>query len=97
MIGEKSQACADQLADRKSRDNPTNYKNVGVERHFNQGQSLANIRLTPGSYDAIVPNSDSVTLNTNAIPEPTNAAFPPAGDLVVSMAATPAPMTCNAW
>ena len=40
---------------------------------FYQGQSLASIGLTPGSYGFTIPSGDSVTLNISAIPEPNSA------------------------
>ena len=42
---------------------------------FYQGQSLTSIGLTPGSYGFTIPSGDSVTLNINAIPEPTTSAL----------------------
>ena len=40
---------------------------------FHQGESLASIGLTSGSYGFTIPSGDSVTLNISAIPEPTSA------------------------
>ena len=38
---------------------------------FYQGQTLASLGLTPGSYSFTIPSGNLVTLNINAIPEPT--------------------------
>ena len=42
---------------------------------FYASQSFASIGLTPGSYGFTIPSGDSVTVNINAIPEPTTAAM----------------------
>ena len=42
---------------------------------FYASESFASIGLTPGSYGFTIPSGDSVTVNINAIPEPTTAAM----------------------